>query len=92
MQPVLKEDEHPAARWDGVMCMDEAMMEGAREEGGGERCLRVGGSEASKLLVKWKWLFSRIQDTWALCWINVSDLLSESLSERKRGRERGVVD
>lgn len=36
------------------MCMDEAMMERAREEGGegGERCLRVGGSEASKLLVK----------------------------------------
>lgn len=46
--------------------MDEAMMERAREEGGG-RCLRVGGSEASKLLVKLKWLFSRIQDTWALC-------------------------
>lgn len=33
------------------MCMDEAMMERAREEGG-ERCLRVGGSKASKLLVK----------------------------------------
>lgn len=33
------------------MCMDEAMMERAREEGG-ERCLRVGDSEASKLLVK----------------------------------------
>ena len=48
-----------------------------------------GGSEASKLLVKWKWLFSRIQDTWALRWINVSDLLSESLSERKRGRGGG---
>lgn len=33
------------------MCMDEAMMEGAKEEGG-ERCLRGGGGEASKLLVK----------------------------------------
>lgn len=36
------------------MCMDEAVMERARGEGGG-RCLRVGGrgvSEASKLLVK----------------------------------------
>lgn len=46
---------------------------------------RFCGSEASKLLAKWKWLCSRTQDTWALHWINVSDLLSESLSERKEG-------
>lgn len=63
-------------------------MERARGRGGGW-CLRlmvaVGGAEASRLLVKWKWLFSRIQDTWVLCWINVSDLLSESLSGESGG-------
>lgn len=54
---------------------------GKREKWEGDWCLRVGDRQASKLLVKWKWLFSRIQDTCALRWINVADLLSESLSE-----------
>ena len=91
-RPALREDEDMAVRWDGwcVWMRPWWREREKREEGDvyGWGWGLGGESEASKLLVKWKWLFSRIQDTWALRWINVSDLLSESLSEGKRGRER----
>lgn len=79
------------ALWIDEEKMAEVLGWRGRGDGGGSWCLclmvavggagvAAGGVEASRLLVKWKWLFSRIQDTWALSWINVSDLPSESLS------------